>query len=50
MSDKWKKPVMWISVSITIAVGMIATGKVIFCLLVLSILYLELLFNVLLGE
>lgn len=31
MDNKWKKPVMWIAVSITIAIGMIAT-KSIFCL------------------
>lgn len=30
MDNKWKKPVMWIAVSITIAIGMIAT-KSIFC-------------------
>lgn len=32
MSSKWKNPIMWISVSVTIAVGMIAT-KSTFCLL-----------------
>ncbi len=32
MTNKWKKPIMWIAVSITIAIGMVAT-KSAFCLL-----------------
>lgn len=45
MDNKWKKPVMWISVSVTIAVGIIAT-KSIFCLLGYIFPVLEPLFNV----